>query len=416
MERRETPVLMVGAGPAGLTAAISAGPPGEYRRCWWSGDLTCRACRGRRSSAPDRWRSSARGGWRRASWPAASMSSGSYGCARRWPRPSAGSAYAVGYPTREQSAVISPTAPACVPQDHLEPVLLEHLRTWPTADGRTRGGGGRPRRWARRRTGDAARRDDGRDQVRGGGICCRGRRCVQCGAAIGRHTRCMGTIDSRRPRPRCSGRRYGICWVTIGTASTVSTTPKARAPSCRPGDGDRWLFAFDFDPDVDPPSDITPERFAREIRLGAGVADLDPRIERIGTFTFAAQLAERFRAGRVFLVGDAAHRVTPRGGTGMNTAIADGFDLGWKLAWVLNAWAGRRAARLVRGGAPAGRGAQRGPVGRSARFPAARRRGVGRRPRRTHPARVATDVPHVDAGSARLGAHRLHRPKVGADR
>jgi putative polyketide hydroxylase len=40
-----------------------------------------------------------------------------------------------------------------------------------------------------------------------------------------------------------------------------------------------------------------------------------------------------------FLVGDAAHRVTPRGGTGMNTAIHDGYDLGWKLAWVLRGWA-----------------------------------------------------------------------------
>src|SRR5262249_4700076 len=42
--------------------------------------------------------------------------------------------------------------------------------------------------------------------------------------------------------------------------------------------------------------------------------------------------------GRTFLIGDAAHRVTPRGGTGMNTAIHDGHDLGWKLAWVARGW------------------------------------------------------------------------------
>ena len=44
-----------------------------------------------------------------------------------------GSPFPVGLPTREQSAAVSPTAPACVPQDHLEPVLLRHLRTFPAA-------------------------------------------------------------------------------------------------------------------------------------------------------------------------------------------------------------------------------------------------------------------------------------------
>jgi putative polyketide hydroxylase len=50
-------------------------------------------------------------------------------------------------------------------------------------------------------------------------------------------------------------------------------------------------------------------------------------------------LADRFRQDAAFLIGDAAHRVTPRGGTGMNMAIHDGYDLGWKLAWVLRGWA-----------------------------------------------------------------------------
>jgi putative polyketide hydroxylase len=106
------------------------------------------------------------------------------------------------------------------------------------------------------------------------------------------------------------------------------------------GPGDRWLYGVGtYDPAVEGAGDFTADRFAASIRAGAGVPDLPVRVERWGTFRFAAQIAPRFRAGRVFLAGDAAHRVTPRGGTGMNTAIADGFDLGWKLGWVLRGWA-----------------------------------------------------------------------------
>lgn len=47
------------------------------------------------------------------------------------------------------------------------------------------------------------------------------------------------------------------------------------------------------------------------------------------------RIAERFRVGRVFLVGDAAHIHSPAGGQGMNTGIGDAFNLGWKLALVV---------------------------------------------------------------------------------
>jgi 2-polyprenyl-6-methoxyphenol hydroxylase-like FAD-dependent oxidoreductase len=51
-------------------------------------------------------------------------------------------------------------------------------------------------------------------------------------------------------------------------------------------------------------------------------------------------VAERYRDRRVFLAGDAAHLLWPAGGFGMNTGVGDAVDLGWKLAAVLNGWAG----------------------------------------------------------------------------
>ena len=77
------------------------------------------------------------------------------------------------------------------------------------------------------------------------------------------------------------------------------------------------------------------DRCIAMIRAAAGRPDLEVELLATSTFAFAAQVAARYRAGRVVLVGDAAHRMTPRGGRGMNTAIADGHALGWRLAWIL---------------------------------------------------------------------------------
>ena len=51
-------------------------------------------------------------------------------------------------------------------------------------------------------------------------------------------------------------------------------------------------------------------------------------------------LADRYRDKRVFLAGDAAHLVIPTGGLGMNTGVGDAFDLSWKLAATLRGWGG----------------------------------------------------------------------------
>jgi 2-polyprenyl-6-methoxyphenol hydroxylase-like FAD-dependent oxidoreductase len=70
----------------------------------------------------------------------------------------------------------------------------------------------------------------------------------------------------------------------------------------------------------------------------------DIAVEWLGAsiWTRRAMVAERYRAGRVFLAGDAVHQLSPTGALGMNTGIGDAVDIGWKLAAVLQGWGGER--------------------------------------------------------------------------
>lgn len=97
----------------------------------------------------------------------------------------------------------------------------------------------------------------------------------------------------------------------------------------------RWVFVVPFYRQWQKLDEFTPEFFKDRIHgaLGTDLPDLE--IESISSWRMTAQVAKSYSEGRVFLIGDAAHRFPPTGGLGMNTGIADAHNLMWKIESVL---------------------------------------------------------------------------------
>ncbi|MGW6705025.1 FAD-dependent monooxygenase [Streptomyces sp. NPDC054956] len=102
----------------------------------------------------------------------------------------------------------------------------------------------------------------------------------------------------------------------------------------------RWLLHVGFDPAVEDPAGFTEERCRDLVRAAAGVPDLDVKVVGAMPWEAAGRWASSFGSGRVFIVGDAAHVMPPSGAFGSNTGVQDAHNLAWKLAAVLSGQAG----------------------------------------------------------------------------
>ena len=100
-----------------------------------------------------------------------------------------------------------------------------------------------------------------------------------------------------------------------------------------------WVFMHPFDPDVETLADYPVERCTEIFRRAMGTDEGDVVVRSISPWSMSCQIAERYRDGRVFLIGDAAHRFPPTGGLGLNTGASDAHNLAWKLAAVEHGWA-----------------------------------------------------------------------------
>ena len=95
-----------------------------------------------------------------------------------------------------------------------------------------------------------------------------------------------------------------------------------------------WMFHFSFK--TDDKSRFDEDALLPRIRELLKIPDFNPEIKRVGHWVVEGVLADRYRFGRVFLGGDAAHRHTPTTGLGLNSAVQDAHNLAWKLKLVID--------------------------------------------------------------------------------
>ncbi len=103
-------------------------------------------------------------------------------------------------------------------------------------------------------------------------------------------------------------------------------------------ESEEWVIHLSYP--VGDPRAQSNEKVEADVREATGLLDAEMDIHRITRWSVDAVMASSFREGRVFLVGDAAHRHPPTGGLGLTSAIHDVQNLTWKLAAVIQETAG----------------------------------------------------------------------------
>ncbi|MCQ4191802.1 FAD-dependent monooxygenase [Streptomyces parvulus] len=140
------------------------------------------------------------------------------------------------------------------------------------------------------------------------------------------------TFRSRRLADVVGDRRFIVCYLTTEGADGALLPVDNR---------ENWVFHAPWHPEQgETVEDFTPERCAEHIRRAIGDPDLDVEITGKAPWHAAQRVARSYRSGRVLLAGDSAHEMSPTGAFGSNTGIQDAHNLAWKLAAVLEGWAG----------------------------------------------------------------------------
>ncbi|MGB0929021.1 MAG: FAD-dependent oxidoreductase [Pikeienuella sp.] len=100
-----------------------------------------------------------------------------------------------------------------------------------------------------------------------------------------------------------------------------------------------WLIVWGYD--INEPAPVVDQKMATDVaRQLVGDPELEIDLISANTWTVNDTYATQMSKGRVYIMGDAAHRHPPSNGLGSNTSIQDAFNLAWKMAAVLKGQAG----------------------------------------------------------------------------